>query len=311
MQANDNTDSTRPLDVAFALHDPRDRYWAYTAVALHSLCLHSTCKLRVHLLHDQTVKPATIAILGELCGRLGHELRPHDIELPSRLQALDTGHFSPATLFRLLIPQLLPDAPLVVYLDSDLVFNGVDVSELVRYLQIHRSSHAIAAVHDDVFTCSAAQVRELQAVGIAADRYFNAGVLVMYPPAIEEDLLDGACRFSAKFPAAFHFDQDFLNITFGDRVLYLPAKFNTHVQIAYGRCFEPLSFFEGKVLHFSGKTKPLSGTLCPPDIFFWRYSLPIGRADGFVPEPIRYLQKIPGTHSSARLVHTNPPTGGS
>ena len=301
--------STSPvLPVALALHDPKSRYWAYTATAIHSLCLHSSVPLGIHLLHDETVQLSTLEALQKICAAQGHGFTSHQVRLPAKMDSWNFEQFSPASVYRLMIPQLLSEHPLVLYLDSDIIFNGLDVAELLQYVQQDSDEHPLAAAHDPLFTCQSAQVRELAQIGISAEEYFQSGVLLMRPPKIRMNLMEALEAFAARHPGITHLDQDLLNVLFKEQVFRLPPKFNCQVNISYGQCFQELSFYEGKILHYSGKTKPLGGTLCPPDIFFWRYSLPLGdRLSGLLPQPLRYLQKMREHPHGARLIRVVEP----
>ena len=93
-----------------------------------------------------------------------------------------------------------------------------------------------------------------------------------------------------------------LNDLYRGRIARMPAEFNFQVNLSHGRCFAPLHTLQGKVLHFSGKVKPLSGKFSPADVCFWRYTQHIPDIARFVGQPMAYLQKIHTGHSHARVV---------
>lgn len=288
--------------IALALHDQQGTYWPYVTTTLTSVFSHSSMALHVHLLHDDTLRPEARLAFEQLCQKYGHELTLHAIVLTPSMQAAKVGHFSPATLYRLMLPQLLKQLDLVIYLDADIIFNQVDIAELVQVIQSDPHQHPISAVHDDLFTSSTSQRQELDMLGLAEAAYFNAGVLGLRPQGMDMDLIEALGSFIRQYPDAQHIDQDLLNVTFRDRVHWLPAKFNRQVNLSMGRCFEDLKTFENKVLHYTGKTKPLNGTLSPADIFFWRYTHEVPHIVQFMKTPTRYLQQIYNRPSSAVLL---------
>ena len=131
--------SEAPLPVLFALHDADGAYWLNTAVAITSLAVHASRPVSIHVIHDHSLGAVARARLRQIAADLQTPLRFVAATLPSTFEAgrLPPGfsprlleRYSPASLFRLMIPELFADEDLVVYLDSDLVLNGLDVHEL-------------------------------------------------------------------------------------------------------------------------------------------------------------------------------------
>jgi lipopolysaccharide biosynthesis glycosyltransferase len=232
----------------------------------------------------------------------GHRLELHAVPTIESLSALDFRHFSVATAYRLILPRLLPHLPWLVYLDADIVFHGFDLAQFGQWLQAQTHDHPLAAVHDDLFASFAGGRTDLHALNLAAADYVNAGVLVMRPALIAQDLLAELPAFSARHPKVTHLDQGLLNDVFRGRIQRMPPQFNRQVNLMFGRCFEPLDKLEGQVLHYSGKVKPLSGKFSPADLCFWRYTQHIPDISRFVAQPMSYLQKIHTGHSHARVV---------
>jgi lipopolysaccharide biosynthesis glycosyltransferase len=141
-------------------------------------------------------------------------------------------------------------------------------------------------------------------LGIPEMEYFNSGLIGLRPQCIDIDLVDALQNFIEQYPNATHIDQDLLNVTFRNRIHWLPERFNHQVNLSKGRYFENLESFDGKVLHYTGKAKPLSGTFAPPDIFFWRYTHEVPHIHQFINAPIRYLQQMHDRPSAAHLIST-------
>ena len=221
------------------------------------------------------------------------------------MQQTKVGQFSIAALYRLMLPQLLRNEELVIYLDADLIFNQIDMADLVQHIQSDPHQQPIAAVHDDLFSSTAAQRQELQMLDIAPAQYFNSGVLGMRPSRIDIDLVQALHSFTEQYPNATHIDQDLLNVTFRHRTHWLPERFNYQVNICQGRYFENPENFDKKILHYTGKTKPLNGTLAPADIYFWRYTHEIPHIHQYLKTPVRYPNRSPKRPSSSPPATTN------
>lgn len=296
---------TKPaIDIALAMHDHKGTYWPYVVTTLTSVFMHSSSPLHVHLLHDHTLGPEASAALAQLCRKYQHRLTLHPITLSPTMAAIDTRQFSVASLYRLMLPQLLRHLDLVIYLDADLIFNQVDITELVKAIDSDPQQHPVSAVVDDLFTTQKSGLKELEMLGIPASQYFNSGLLGLRPQRMGLDLTEALPHFMQRYPKALHIDQDFLNQTFAQRVHWLPARFNHQVNLTKGRYFEPLESFEQKILHYTGKAKPLSGTFALPDLLFWRYTHEVPNIHRFIQAPMRYLQQMHGKSSAARLIPT-------
>jgi lipopolysaccharide biosynthesis glycosyltransferase len=290
--------------IALALHDKQGTYWPYIVTTLTSVFTHSSIALHVHILHDETFTQEARLTIEHLCQKHGHALTCHAIVLSPSMQASKVGHFSVATLYRLMLPQLLHDVPLVIYLDADLIFNQIDIADLVWHIENDPHQHPIAAVHDTLFTNSSSQRKELEMLRLAEVEYFNAGMLGLRPQRIDIDLIDALQNFIEQYPDATHIDQDLLNVTFRNCIHWLPERFNHQVNLSKGRYFENLESFDGKILHYTGKAKPLSGTFAPPDIFFWRYTHEVVQIHQFIKAPIRYLQQMHDRPDAVYLIPT-------
>lgn len=290
------------VHIALSIHDKQGNYWPYVIATLTSVFTHSSRALHVHVLHDDTLREEARRTIEALCDEFGQQLSLHHVSLPSHIQTIDFGQFSPAAAYRLMLPQLLKHLDLVIYLDADIIFNQVDIAELEAVIQSDAQQHPLAAVHDRLFSCHASQRRELESIGVAANEYINSGVLGIRPKLIDVDLLAALQRFAHEHPDAQHHDQDVLNVLFRHQIFMLTERFNFQVNLTQGRCFEDLGYYANQVLHFSGKAKPLSGTISPADVFFWRYTHHVPNIHRFVKSPIRYLQQMRERPNAANLI---------
>lgn len=249
-----------PLPVVFALHDAKGSYWLNTAVALTSIAQHAKRPIHLYVLHDETLSATAKQRLSEIAEQLRTPLTLMPVRPPPGLPVRFSRQFSPACVFRLMIPKLFPDAEAVVYLDSDLVSNGVDITEIAAAAP---KDAPLSAVLDLNIAVPERHREVLAELGLDATSYFNSGVLVFRPALIEEDLVQACLAYSEAYPAAIHADQDFLNHHFAGRFARLDPRFNHIVGLIDQEMVRPLADFAGKILHFAGQVKPMDGRIGP------------------------------------------------
>jgi lipopolysaccharide biosynthesis glycosyltransferase len=113
--------------------------------------------------------------------------------VPDRINVDNYGKFSVASIFRLLIPQAFKSFNQVVYLDSDLVFNGLDIATLI--LSGAKSDKPLAGVVDPYIAIPKSQQLELSKLGLDPAAYINSGVLIIRPSSMPENLLEEFEKF--------------------------------------------------------------------------------------------------------------------
>lgn len=128
--------------------------------------------------------------------------------------------YSAAALYRLLLPDLLPQLDRILYLDCDIIIRR-DISSLFESVQL--DGNLLAAVHEPPIENQASAWKGL---GIDPDLYFNSGFLILNLELMRrEQSVQAIFRLlqddSLEFP-----DQDALNIVCRHRVLYLPPYYN-------------------------------------------------------------------------------------
>jgi lipopolysaccharide biosynthesis glycosyltransferase len=251
------------------LHDSDGQYWINAAVAMASIAQHSSVPLHFYVLHDETLLPAARTRLSAVAQAAQMPLSFKPMSLPSTIAAERLHRFSPASLYRLMIPQLFAHEPVVLYLDADLVSHGVDVKTLVDAAP---ETAPLAGVLDPFIAVPKRHQQALKKLQLQPERYINSGVLVMRPPLIGEDLLVAFDRFFQQHPDALHPDQDFLNLHFAGRRVELPSYFNQQVGVYEKTLFWPLAAYQQKIIHYAGKLKPLQGNLAPGMMVFWMYT---------------------------------------
>lgn len=192
-------------------------------------CCVSICSLMDHIQPEQEVRIHLLT--GERFSaqeeRLLQFLREkyRNLELIRHLmeEALFSGRdykhslWSKAAFYRLLLPELLPEVKVCLYLDSDTLI----VDDIMPLWEFDLSGCYLAGVFEDI-----AAVRP-QTVGTripGIDTYINSGVLLlnlelMRRDSLQEKLLEGELDAAAP-------DQDLLNIVCYGKIRLLPPEYN-------------------------------------------------------------------------------------
>ena len=175
---------------------------------------------------DNGISAENRARIDALGARLGIPLRRIEIDA-GRFDDLPVlrGHLTRSTYLRLLIPDLMPDADRVLYMDCDMVVTE-DLSPLAA---LPLGDAVVAAV-----PCPSPDAAELADMGMAQGEYFNAGLLVMNLPVWRAEGLADRCIGLLSDPARplRSEDQSALNLVARGRVLPLPARFNIYADPA-------------------------------------------------------------------------------
>lgn len=180
-----------------------------------------------------------------------------------------------ATYYRLLIPSLISQYSKIIYADVDIIFR-MDLSELYS---VDVENVYVAATYDVGMLLTESGKKHMRELGLAGDKYIQAGLLLMNSKKIKDDSLDK--KFLLLYKNNYKFqDQDVLNITCSNSHIQLPIKYNmtdyTFIFIREGNDYfnqfsnneiqEALSFGN---LHFNGH-KPWKKYSLNFDIW-WEY----------------------------------------
>jgi lipopolysaccharide biosynthesis glycosyltransferase len=204
-----------PITVALAL-DANYLPWAATVVRS---CFQAdpAQALRLHILHDGSIGSADQSRLRSMVGEGPSTVDFVAVE-PRRLSSLPLGSI---VWLRLLIPELLPDASRVLYLDSDIFVAG----SLRPLWETPLGEAPLAAVANVVEPALRDHVAEL---GVDyPGGYFNGGVLLLDLDRMRaEGAADALFRFAHDRGQTLWLDQDALNSVFAQRWLPLHPRWN-------------------------------------------------------------------------------------
>jgi len=258
------------VPVVFALHDSTGKYWLNTAVAICSVAMHSSVPVQFFVMHDDTLTNQAKHRLTEICRKFNCTLNLMKVKVPDRINVDNFGKFSVASIFRLLIPQAFKSFNQVVYLDSDLVFNGLDIATLI--LSGAKSDKPLAGVVDPYIAIPKSQQIELTNLGLDPAAYINSGVLVIRPSSMPENLLEEFEKFQKIYGSTIHPDQDFLNVVCKGKINHLIDSFNFQACLMNNSLFKDLDHYQKKIVHYAGSLKPLDGTFAPGFLPFWMHA---------------------------------------
>jgi lipopolysaccharide biosynthesis glycosyltransferase len=155
-----------------------------------------------------------------------------------------SGHGSATNYIRIFLPELIPEADDVLYIDADTIVT----SNIYELLDLDLGEFAVAAVPH-------ANAEREAALNIPAGKYFNSGVMKINlkywrQNAITEHLINFSRNNHSKIE---YWDQDALNAVLSKTFLKLPSKWN---------CIDPLlkpnelPLFDIRIIHYAGVHKP-------------------------------------------------------
>jgi len=226
------------IHVCFGLHDADGYYSKFVGTTMASIFENTCAPVTVHILHDNTLTADNRDKFSYLAGSYAQRVKFHDVErlcaeelnfLRDKLANVMSSRFGIGTFYRLLIRKIL--APLkisrAIYLDADIIVN-IDINELWRQDLANKPLAAVPEVDatlNDMITNKYLLVENF----VAAENYFNAGVIMFDLGALGENFFRDGVQFLADHPKCECFDQDILNAFFSTRYLKLAQKFDSFV----------------------------------------------------------------------------------
>lgn len=245
--------------ICMSLHDGKGTYSKYTATAMASVCAHTEANICFYILHDDTVNEILKASLTETIEQFGQDIKFIPVEIPKDWYNFESLKiFTVGTMFRLLIPELIPkDISKAIFLDSDTV-TDLDITELwdndiSEYPVMGRKD-----MHHD---------NPVFEEGVDEDTYINAGVMLMNLDMIrkEPDYQERSLTFIRNHPNSSFADQDVINYIFNVRQGLLPERFN---MLTVEHRSNGYVSTEGCIYHFAGDYPHLYGDEYFDRLFF-------------------------------------------
>lgn len=233
------------IRICFSLHDASGGYSKYAGTALCSLLDHAKAEVGIHLIHDETLSAENRQRFLDVAN--GHRQKIFFHEIPSSKfgqYSNLSGRFTIGTLFRLMIPDVLPESiHRLIYLDADILVK-MDIQELWEF-DLH--GNVLAArrdVREERWLCDVLGA-------VSHEEYFNAGVLLLDLDEIRRNyrLLDQCLQFFQAYPDCQYADQDAMNTIFQGRVSWLPERCNCFTKVYRNL---GISALEPAIYHFAG-----------------------------------------------------------
>lgn len=242
------------IHIVFSIHDTDGSYSKNIGAVIVSIFEHTKEKVKVHLLHDQTLNEGNRHNFMVLCQKYNQEIVFYDVKLPSYVEKYKSiRDLSVGSLFRLYIPILLEDIKRVIYLDADMIVY-LDVDSLWRE---NIEEYAIGAVLDIAETRKAVSENKFfRKLSICGDAYFNAGMLLLNLDKIREyRLLERSLDFLNENPGAPNLDQEALNYLLQNDCMILDEKYNKIV-VDFAESNKMMQNNQQCIYHFAGSIKP-------------------------------------------------------
>lgn len=237
------------IHIGFGLHDKDGHYSVWVGTAMQSIIDHTDSKLCFHILHDETVGEENKRRLKQVANQKGDFIEFHEIDSAEFECIKNRTHgFTIGTMFRCMLPDLLPDLSKIVYLDAD-IFVNTDIKELWEF---DINDYCLAAVVDEGVIKFHIPNILYKYPEIDRNQYFNAGVLCMNLRKIKQrgNLKDLVVKFLVNNPEATYPDQDALNVLFHNNILYLDSSWN---QFVYSHREDNKDNLDNAVFHYAGK----------------------------------------------------------
>jgi lipopolysaccharide biosynthesis glycosyltransferase len=278
--------NSEPVEIVFAANNS---FAPYLTVAIRSLisCASEERVYRIHVLHTELTAENQSKIAA--CAAQNVSIECIDIGgLIERDKLYVNYHFTVEIYYRLFIPEVLLNAPKVLYLDSDIIVMR-DVSQLY---DIDLEGKILGVVHNFSNNNTWKYIQEN--LGMQPAEYFNSGVLLMDTVKFREERIKKSCMQLLAGPKYFKMmDQDALNIACKRRVLYLDERWNVawqHMWHSKGseymrgsyRAFYDRIMTAPYILHFTTGEKPWNTPEKPRSEYFWEYA----RSEDFYEEII-------------------------
>lgn len=235
------------IHIGFGLHDKDGHYSVWVGTVMQSILEHTDSRICFHILHDETVSEENKRKLKQVANQKGDVIEFHEIDRAEFECIKDRTHgFTIGTMFRCMLPDLLPDLSKIIYLDADLLVN-TDIKELWEF---DISDYCLAAVVDEGVINFHIPNILYKYPEIDRKQYFNAGVLCMNLRKIKQrgNLKDLVVEFLVNNPEATYPDQDALNVLFHNNILYLDSSWN---QFVYSHREENIDTLKRGIYHFA------------------------------------------------------------
>lgn len=218
------------IHVGFGLHDKDGHYSVWVGTVMQSILEHTDSRICFHILHDETVSEENKRKLKQVAHQKGDVIEFHFIDTSIFDDVKERLHtFTVGTMFRLMLPEILPNLNKIIYLDAD-IFVNIDIKEL---WDIDTSDVCVAGVKDYWVENYAWNPYPVQKELVNRDSYINAGVLILNLTKIRSycNMKEKTLEYLIENPESNLFDQDALNVVYRNSIKTIDSKWNTFVGV--------------------------------------------------------------------------------
>ena len=303
------TQKTVPqIHIALSPWNLTDDYNRHVGVTLISALEHCSLPVTVHLLYDKKLslgkedeEAYNKTCYQKISERYNCKIEYHHTELPSWVEEIPAIKiWTPGTLLRLCLPELLTEIDKVIYLDCDTVV----LTDLARLWELSLGDAFLAACPDSMSPSFEKKRRnDLKRMGIDFNKYFCAGVLVMNLSKLrdaESSFSDTAFTYLHENQNLQFLDQDLLN--WYCKGNYLPLGENMNI---YTIRDDAMDYTKDCILHYATReSKPWNKYSGPIDDYYWKYCVETPWCNN-QKDLIKYIRHAPDTNRCLVLFSNN------
>lgn len=238
------------IQIGFGLHDKTGNYSMWVGVVMQSVLEHTCAPICFHILHDDTLSDSNRDKLIQVATQNGDRIQFHNLgDAFGNSLKEKMGRYTIGSMFRVMLPELLPDISKIIYLDADLLVNR----DIKKLWDIDIQNYCLAAVPDYSTVNGLETPYPVAKQEVPASHYFNTGVLCMNLDRIRAkgNMHENILNYLEENQGARLLDQDALNAVYGGETFLVDGSWNTFTHLIQYTPGKPL---ENKLYHFAAST---------------------------------------------------------
>lgn len=231
--------STEHVHLALSPWDISDEYNQHAGVTMNSFLKNCSKPVVVHLLYDEGLSEKNKELSEQnksryqhIADKYGAIIQYHHTILPEWVMSIEKvrDFWTPGSLMRLCLQELLPEIDRVIYLDCDTIVN-TDVDELWSHDLKGMPLGAVKEIgweKKQTKTCR----KYYDSIGLSSGLYFNSGVILFDLASMRKsklNLYQTTFSFLESHPDALYPDMDALNYVFHNNWYQLDEKYNNYL----------------------------------------------------------------------------------
>lgn len=158
------------IHICLGIHDKDGNYSVWAGTTMQSIVENTKAPIVFHILHDDTLNEINKNKLSFIADNSGNDIEFHHFNSDVFGTFADSmNRFAIGTMFRIMLPDIMPDLKKIIYLDSDLFVN-TDIEELWN---LNIDNYCLAAAQDcstirnwgTPYAVAAGQTKVAQSIG--------------------------------------------------------------------------------------------------------------------------------------------------